>query len=340
MKQTIAALAALTFAVSAFADSPAPSTDLVHVNALARFDYQQDYLSGDQVDSNSGFEGKYLMLRLDGTITPGLSYSWRQRLNKMHKDNSFFDATDWLYLDYRYRDFSFSAGKQTVLIGSYEYDRNPANVFQFSVFNGNIACFQLGASAGYHLTGADCLTLQINQSPFFDTSHRNLYAYNLYWNGSHGCWSPLWSANMVEYAPGHWINYLALGNRFDFKPVWLELDVMNRAAAHSGFFTDNSVIANAGVDINEKVTVHAKFSLDRNASGRDADLCVADGTNLKMIGGGVEYYPLRRDNHSLRLHADAYTAWGRNANSGDVMQNHTVLWSVGLTWQMDLFTKK
>ncbi len=38
-----------------------------------------------------------------------------------------------------------------------------------------------------------------------------------------------------EYADGRYISYLALGNRFSFGKWALELDLMNRAAAHRHF---------------------------------------------------------------------------------------------------------
>ncbi|MBO5885818.1 MAG: hypothetical protein J6Q43_03555 [Bacteroidaceae bacterium] len=64
-------------------------------------DYQREYLDGDAVKANSGFRGKYLNVMLFGTINEHWSYSYRQRLNKAHADQSFFDATDWIHITYR-----------------------------------------------------------------------------------------------------------------------------------------------------------------------------------------------------------------------------------------------
>ena len=315
------------------------TTDLVNVNVGARFDWNQTSRDGHNESSESGFMADYLRLRLDGQIIPGLTYSWRQRFNKAHADGYILDATDWLFLAWQYGNLHLSAGKETVLIGSSEYDRNPMDVFVFSDFVYNIACFQLAATVGYDLSKSDRLSLQLSQSPFSSKDLRNLYSTNLYWAGSHGIWSTLWSANMAQYAPGRWINYIALGNRFDFNPVWFELDLMNRASSHGAFFGDHSIVANLGYDINSRWTIHAKFSYDRNKENT-ADLCVAPGTDLKMGGAGVEFYPIRRDNHRLRLHADCYYSWGDNGNSADLMQNKTLRWGAGVTWEMDLFSIK
>lgn len=320
--------------------SAVTTTDVVDASAAVRIDWQQDYRDGDIQRDNSGFEAKVFMFRIDGMIAPGLTYSWRQRLNKAHNDSPFLNATDWLFLNWNTGRWNLSFGKQVVNIGGYEYDRNPLDVYVFSDFSYNIACYQLGASAGYDLTPADRLTLQLSQSPFFSKENRNLYAWNLMWSGSHGCWSALWSANMMQYQPGRWINYLALGNKFSVDKAWLELDLMNRAVGHSGFFSDHSVVAMLGWDVNPNWTLHAKGSYDRNGSGRPGDYCVADGTDLKMVGGGVEFYPIRRDNHRLRLNANCYYSWGRNANAADLMQDKSLLWGLGATWEMDLFSVK
>ena len=96
---------------------------LMTLRGEVRLDYQRDMQDGNTVDGNSGFEGKYVNFRVDGRLAKGLTYSWRQRLNKHHEDGNFFDATDWIYLDYRRGCWSFSGGKQVVAIGGWEYDR-------------------------------------------------------------------------------------------------------------------------------------------------------------------------------------------------------------------------
>ena len=76
-------------------------TEILNMRFDARVDYQRNWQDSKNIKSNSGFEGKYIDLQFDGTIVPGLTYSWRQRLNKYTKDSQFFDATDWVYLRYQ-----------------------------------------------------------------------------------------------------------------------------------------------------------------------------------------------------------------------------------------------
>lgn len=316
-------------------------TGVVKLDIIARIDWQYHRPFDELDDSQTGFKGRYLMLKVDGEILPGLSYSWRQRLNKTHFDQAFFDATDWLYVNYAVKGWNFQAGKEVVAIGGWEYDRAPYNLFGTSVFWNNIPCFQLGVSAGYNVTEADRLTAQVTQSPFFTPENRNLYSYNLMWSAHHGVFDALYSANLIEYIKGHYINYLALGNKFTFGKWGIELDLMNRASSRQAFlFKDSSVMGEVSFSPSKRWTIHAKVTYDVNKSGTDADYVVTDGTELTMAGGGVEFYPLKKQRTSLRLHANAYYSWGKNANAGELMQSKTLLASVGLTWDMNLLNIK
>ena len=309
---------------------------LMTLRGEVRLDYQRDMQDGHTVDGNSGFEGKYVNFRVDGRLAEGLTYSWRQRLNKHHEDASFFDATDWIYLDYRYGAWSFSAGKQVVAIGGWEYDRAPIDLYGCSVFWNNIPCYEVGGSVAWHPTGRDKLMLQVCESPFFTPDNRNMYSYNLFWQGSHGVFSALYSANMVEYLPGKYISYIALGNKLSLGQWGLELDLMNRAASHQTYLLkDVSVMGELSWRPTSRWTVFGKATYDVNHSGTGADYCVMDGTELTMAGAGCEFFPLLTDRQALRLHLNCFYSWGRNANSANVMQNKTMLIDLGVKWNMD-----
>ena len=96
MRNTLCALLALLCCQFAFAQQEIIST----LNIETRADYQREYFDGNAINDNCGFKGKYLNIRMDGRISDKLTYSYRQRLNKPHKGAGFFDATDWLNLQY------------------------------------------------------------------------------------------------------------------------------------------------------------------------------------------------------------------------------------------------
>ncbi len=339
MKLSILSLL-LTGALAASAQAPA-ETGLLHVGADVRVDWQNISYDGHTSDGMSGFRGKYFMLRADGNLGSGFSYSWRQRLNKAHSDQSFFDATDWAYVNYASGNWNFQAGKQMVYVGGWEYDRRPIDLYACSVFWNNVNAFEMGVSASYALSGHDNLMAQVCQSPFFTATNRNMYAYNIMWTGSHGIFHPLWSVNMIEYIPGHWINYIALGNKFNFGSVSLELDMMNRAASGQTFLLkDCSVMGELSWRPVENWTLWGKFTYDVNHSGTSSDMTVLDGTEMKMAAVGAEFYPLKSARHALRLHADVGYSWGKNTNSGDLWQNRTLQVDAGITWNMDFLNIK
>ena len=326
----------VSFAQDSHGASLETDPGLMTLRGEVRLDYQRDMQDGHTVDGNSGFEGKYVNFRVDGRLAEGLTYSWRQRLNKHHEDANFFDATDWIYLDYRYGAWSFSAGKQVVAIGGWEYDRAPIDLYGCSVFWNNIPCYEVGGSVAWHPTGSDKLMLQVCESPFFTPDNRNMYSYNLFWQGSHGVFSALYSANMVEYLPGKYINYIALGNKLSLGQWGLELDLMNRAASHQTYLLkDVSVMGELSWRPTSRWTVFGKATYDVNHSGTGADYCVMDGTELTMAGAGCEFFPLLTDRQALRLHLNCFYSWGRNANSANVMQNKTMLIDLGVKWNMD-----
>lgn len=316
-------------------DDSAPLTnEIMRLDIDVRADYQWTDQNGTVNDGYSGFKGKYLTLRMDGVIVPGLTYSWRQRFTKNMAD---FNATDWAYINYNTGRWNLQAGKSVIAIGGYEYDRAPMDLYQCSVFWNNTGCYGFGVGAGYNVTLADRITAQVTESPFSGDGNRNIYAYNLMWNGNHGFYESIWSANMIEYTKGRYINYLALGNKFHFGKGWLELDFMNRAAHHQTFlFKDCSVMAELSLKPTAKWRVFGKYTYDVNHAANGADLVVAQGTELNMAGVGAEFFPLGEHRHRLRIHAAAFYSWGENGNAANIMQHNTTFLNAGITWDMNV----
>lgn len=319
----------------------ADSQSITTLRVEARLDYQRDWRDGNTVSSNSGFEGKAINLRLEGNITDNLSYCWRHRFNRNTKDANFFDATDRVYLAWNIGNWTISGGKQAVAIGGWEYDHSSIDLYGCSVFWNNVSCYQIGVSAAYNLSGNNKLMFQFCESPFYNTDNRNLYAYNLYWTGAHGIFQPIWSANLLEYSSGRYISYLVLGNKLSVDRWSLELDFMNRASSHQTYlFKDCSVMGELSFRPTGRWRIHGKMTYDVNRTDSGADLLVLPGTELKMIGGGGEFYPFAKNLGTLRFHANAYYSWGKNANANNVMQNKSCIVDFGVKWDMNLLSLK
>lgn len=348
MKRLIAAMA-LTSAVVApvsaqQGERPWDEADehLLTLNAEARLDYERTWTDGHAMNDNSGFVGKYIAIKAQGTIMPGLTYTWRQRLSRVPSDGSFWSQTDMMNLSYKYKDWDFGAGKQVVAIGGYEYDQAPINLFSPNLFICNVECYQFGVSAGYQIGKHDHLTAQISQSLFASPTDRNLYAYNLMWNGSHRFGShvnleTIWSVNEIEYEHHKYANYVALGNQVTLFDKWIvTIDAMTRTYPDNNAFKNNTFMGQVSYDFTPKFRLTGKVSYDCNRGVNQTKYTeVARGTQYTMFGGVAEYCPVKNARNLLRLHASCFYGTGDNANKGDLMQDKTLYGSVGLTWHMN-----
>ena len=307
----------------------------------ARLDYMQEYLHGDIMNDNSGFKGRYLNIRMDGKISEHFSYSYRQRLNKPNKDISFFDATDWIHLTYTNKNWSVSAGKQVVGIGGYEYDVAPIDLYIYSEYWGNIPCFRVGVSGSYTTDDMkDKFMLQFCESPFrgheLNVNNQQMFAYNAMWYGSHGIYSSIWSVNMLEYLPGKFMNYIALGNRLTLGQFPLALDIMNRAVSTKNFLgKDMSVMSKFMWKPSDRFNLFLIATHDFNHADEIGDWSVLPGTEITRVGGGLEYYPLK-DSQDIRLHMACSYADGVNTSPAGLLQPHQTVLDAGITWKMDL----
>ncbi|MBQ9310020.1 MAG: hypothetical protein IJ222_04065 [Bacteroidales bacterium] len=266
-------------------------------------------LSGGSYDSR--LIGDQFNLHILGNISPTIDYRIRHSISKQQFDeNNLFNGTDILYLNWQpNKHWSFLFGKYAVLIGGYEYDAAPIDVYFYSMFCGKIfQGFTFGGSASYHVNGNQTIVAQICNSPL-SLGLSNIYSYNLAWNGHiRPWWRTIWSVNIVEDMDHQFINYIALGNHFSSGNTMLDLDVMNRGGiGQRRFFGGDmsfiskfiwslgnwNICAKAGYEWNDARSI--------DSSGRAYDLVIAPGTEYFYGGCGLEWFPLGRD--KIRLHA-------------------------------------
>ena len=323
--------------------------EIFKLGVEARFDYLNQALDGEQLYDASGLAVRYINLRLDGSIGKQFTYSWRQRLNKMYSAQAFVDNMDWLHITYRpTANWAISAGKQVVMIGGWEYDRAPIDLYFCSEFWNNVSCYQFGASVAFTTNkGNDTILFQACQSPYnnailnYDEDGNklgDLYAYNLYWTGSHGCFTALYSFNLVQYAPGKYDKYIALGNQFKFGDAQIQLDLMNRGPKAKDLLFDNfSIMAEFAYLIANRVNLFAKATYDKIGESSIISSGLIPGTEITRVGGGVEYYPLGgRGNRDLRLHAAYAYNFGDNTNPDGTANGKGSYLTVGLTWKINV----
>ncbi len=302
--------------------------------------FGKDNLTGVKPESQSGFVGRYLWVAANGKISDKFSYNFRHRLYLDHSNpRSFFNATDWANVTWHANEkFSVTAGKQMVCIGTIEYDYAPIDVYFASDFWNHVSPFQIGVNMGYAANGKNQFYAQVTNSPFSTKSFEGIYAYNLIWYGKVAKWlNTIYSVNMIEYEKGHFINYIALGNKIrPASRLAIDLDYMNRYAGKGcAFFEDFSLHGKIAYDVSPVVTLFAKGGYDvNNAQGADAsfiyDRYVVPGVNMGFYGAGIEYIPLKREKSALRFHAFWYST------TANPVPN---TFNVGVRWQMKVLER-
>ena len=296
-----------------------------------RTSFHQETIDGEY---SSQMVGEYLNLHLLGHIAPNVDYRIRQRLNKkVFDERNMFNATDFMYINWQASPhWYFTAGKQAVLIGGYEYDAAPIDVYFYSQFCNNLyQGFTFAFSSTYTFAQDQRLIFQIANSPL-SLGFQNVYAYNFAWSGSVvPWWKTIWSVNFVEDQSHRMVNYLSLGNHFILPNAILDIDLMNRSGFGQRRFlmSDYTVISKFIWSVGDW-NICAKAGYEKNAAenvdanGRAYDVVIAPGTEYLYAGCGLEWFPLGRDN--LRLHAVYYRDNADHRNNFDI----------GVTWRADI----
>ena len=296
------------------------------------------HLQSENGQVGTQFLADHLNLNIFGHINDRIDYRLRQRLNKkVFDENYVFNATDFLYINWQATDrWSFKMGKDAVLIGGYEYDAVPIDVYFYSKFCNDIKQgFTFGASSAFKMAEGQTLAFQVCTSPL-SYGYQGVYAYNLAWMGHiTPVWNTIWTFNMVQDMDGRFINYISLGNHFQWDNFLFDFDFMNRASFQQKdfFFTDITMIVKTIWTIGNW-NICFKGGYERNsaknvdADGRPFDEVIAPGTKYLYAGAGLEYFPLGND--KVRLHAVYYRDNFISRDNFDV----------GVTWRIDILRRQ
>ena len=267
--------------------------------------------------------------------------------------------TDFMILSYHAgKNFSFTAGRMPLAVGGWEYDLPPIDVYFASQFWNEFSCYDIGGQVEFHTTdGNHDIIFQITNSTFNRYSADgdfirlpNRYTYNLIWYGRMGAFSTSYSINMMEQNKGEYINYIALGNMFDFGKLDFYVDFMNRGFFNQKDFLlgDFTVIGEVKYAFTDKFTAMVKGGYDRNKHGyydtsgvwpvpQAFDMAVTPGVEYVFAGLGFEAYPYK-GNKNVRLHG--LFAFNELTQPTDDMMNPnstnlSLQANVGVTWRIN-----
>lgn len=322
------------------------SVDYVPAISLdARFGYD-GIVSG----KSAGFGGDGLFLNIDGKISKHFSYSLCQRLfESAGEDSSVFDATDILTLSYEVGNWAFTAGKDYVILGNWEYDAYDLDAYfdMNTMFYNSFDGRRWGVTAAWtNKSETSTFLFQVANSPYSEEPKvSSLYSYALGWQGAWERYESYWTFNMWEYSHGCFVKNIALGNIFYFGDFSLTADFMMRAVDMDELTDNLSLTLQPAYDICDKVRLFGKFGWEKD-SGNMFDLTGNSFDDLRQeneecttvmpayilpdkdylfYGAGVEYYPIK-NNKNVRLHA----VWSSN----NYTDRHGI--NIGLTWKFDV----
>lgn len=312
----------------------AQNTHIDEIWMDTRASFHQELREGNY---DTHFQGEYLNLHMTGQLSRTLSFRVRQRLNKKIDEQNPFNATDFLWLKWQATPkWSFTFGKQPILIGGYEIDSPPIDVYYYGAFSsGFYQYYAFGANVTYTPAEGQDVVFQFCPSPV-SPGTQNAYCYNLYWNGHFTpWWKTIWSYNLVEDELHRKLNWVCLGNKFFMGPLVVDIDYINRFHVNQPrkLFSDWSLIGKAILSLG-KWNICTKVGYERNsadnvdADGLSYNLILPAGNNYFYGGAGLEYFPLGNDR--LRLHFAYFR------DNHDDLHN----FDIGITWRFTIYKNK
>lgn len=312
-------------------------TGPLNIKLGTRVDYNRVYQKDDLMEDQSGFKGNNLMISIQGNITEKFSYRFRQRISSTKSNASFFDGTDYMWLQYNFNNrWDIRAGRVAVEYGSAEYQRDPSDQYVFSDYWNYPACYLFGVNVGYNLTANDRLVFQAAESSFRTKENGDLFAYALSWYGNHDFFHTMYTLNMTEYSNGNYIWYISLGNQFDLGKVTVNFDYMNRFTDSGSFWKDCTLRGEVMFRPSDYFNV---IGLAVYSSNKTHDLgsgYMPYGTELTRFGGVLEFSPIPKIDKHLKLHAGYSYCVGHEGVKNQVPDQNRHLITCGVQWEMDI----
>ena len=298
---------------------------------------------------NLGFHGKYFNIMLGGELGGGFSYYFKQRIVAEPGTVTFFDNTDFLYLDYMpSKNWRLRFGKDAMALGGFEYDASPIDVYFPTNLWRNIYCFQLAASGAYITNdGNHTFIAQVSNSPYINYGGLNydagLVAYNLYWAGNIGHWHTLWSTSLVEYKWNNYLNMTMIGNKFIFDKWDLYVDLMHHALNTRDWGKNFGVVSCANYYFTDRFNIFIKGMYEQNksnvtlGSSVSMDHQLAAGHTSARYGLGFEWFPSKEKNVRLHIYGCRMTDSYLDETTGNNRTDESWNFNIGATWTMDYF---
>lgn len=290
-KKSLAVLA-LSFATLAFAQVEEKSAPIIQADGLKNVDINLLLRGAYEVPEGgtNAFRLNESRLEIRGKVVENLEFRMRTRLNRVGADGTLDRSTnnlDHASISYKFgakKNWEILAGKQNNMMGSWEFDRNPVNEYQYSDVVGNYNnLFALGARLVYSPNANHTFTLQaINPSNSAFSipaeASKTPYLAQLVWQGKffNKAWNTWVSAGTSQYARNEDNVQVFVANKVSLGGFEGYLDL-----GYSKFAYDHFNIANR--------TGNAYTAFQNQANSTNLGSVIAEDINVKSAVLRLDY---------------------------------------------------
>ncbi|MCD7971458.1 MAG: OprO/OprP family phosphate-selective porin [Candidatus Azobacteroides sp.] len=313
-----------------------------------RIDLQAGFMDGKY--DELGFDGKTIKLLFTGEVVPGIRYRIRHNLNKSQAAfprEGYSGAIDhaWLQFDAG-THWTFTVGKQSVQIGTFENDYNPADVYLASMVYMDFDGYKTGVNAAYKFN-KQIINLQVVNSDtpqFASEEYKNkALAFNAMWQGDlfNELIRTRWGYGIFQHSNKRFYNWLTLGTQLNIEKFTTEIDYyLGNRNIDYGAIVYNTDLGYRYVE-DQSVSLNLKYNFGKwrpfvkgtwnKRHDKRFDMTAYESWGIQAV---AEFYPFtNKYTKDLRFHA-AYmysnTDFKGSFSQLDNSDTHTIL--VGTRW--------
>lgn len=328
------------------------------------------YLNSDDYEGMD-FKTNQFRLEMRGEVVPGLSYRFRQRMNRGTSAQGLSNlsrATDIASISLAVTpNLTITGGKQCTAFGGFEFDLNPIDIYQYSDMIDYMDNFLTGVDFAYTINKQEIRFQVVNaRTDSFDKVYtgvegieasKNALAYTLNWNGNllDGKIITRWSYSIIEDAKDMYTNYIALGTQIKLSDkAQLQFDWMNskedldRKGIVSSMCNNdkratnveyNSFVAKLDYKIKPSLNVFAKGMLE--TASHDGNTNSEVNNDYRTSYGyicGLEYFPTSENLKVFLNYTGRYFDYDSSvAKEYSLEDTHTNRFSIGLVYRLKMF---
>lgn len=215
------------------------------LNIYFNFQSSFDAIEHSMDENEFGFKARQLRFEMRGNLTDKLFYRFRHRLNRSNEAKSMDNlsrATDYMMAGYKFSDkFTIVAGKQSQSWGSFEFDLNPMNIYEYSDFIEYMDNYMLGVNFIVQPVENHEIQVQITNSRnskmediYGDLSSQDIVPSNtplsliVNWNGNflNSRFQTRWTYGNQKQAVDKYSNMIMLGNKINLDKFQIAFDYL------------------------------------------------------------------------------------------------------------------